>query len=94
MTLDEIRKLNVGDSVGYQLYPGKHEPIIDALVTQNGPRTDADGVPIPFTQDVLTIQLGTGPTTVSWEPINFPMGIPQLISLEASGEPEPEPVAS
>jgi len=89
MTLDEIKKLNVGDSVGYQVYPGKNEPIIDALVTQNGPRTDPEGVVIPFTQDVLVVQLGTGPTTVSWEPANFPQGIPQLVKLEASEEPVP-----
>ena len=92
MTLDEIKKLNVGDSVGYQVYPGKNEPIIDALVIQNGPRTDAEGVPIPFTQDVLTIQLGSGPRTVSWEPINFPLGIPQLVKADESEEPEPVPV--
>ena len=87
MTADEIKKLQVGDSVGYRVY--NDSPMIDALVTQHGPRTDADGVVIPFTQDVLVIQLGTGPTTVSWEPINFPMGIPQLHSLEETAEPVP-----
>jgi hypothetical protein len=80
MTLDEIKKLQVGDTVGYQLY--QSEPIIDALVTQNGPRTDPEGRVIPHTNNLLVIQLGSGPGTVSWEPDNFPLGIPQLVKLE------------
>lgn len=91
MTLDEIKKLQAGDPVGYRVYPDS--PLIDATVIQNGPRLTPEGQPVSWMQDVLIVQLGAGPGTVSWEPDNFPQGIPQLEKLEDNQVPEPVPAA-
>jgi hypothetical protein len=79
MTLDEIRKLTAGQSVGYQRRP--NGPVIDATVIKNGPRADDKGNPIPHMLDLLVVQLGSGPTQISWEPENYPEGIVELLPL-------------
>jgi microcystin-dependent protein len=75
-----IKNLKAGDPVGYQAAPGKD--IVDGTVITNGPRVDGDGKPVPHMLDLLVIQLGAGPTQVSWEPENYPAGIPQLVTPE------------
>jgi hypothetical protein len=78
MTQKEVQALRVGQSVGYQ--PSANREIIDAIVLSNGPRLDENKKPIPHLDDVLVIQLESGPTTVSWEPVNYPEGITQLVA--------------
>lgn len=80
MELKDIQALVVGSSVGFKRSPDA--PTIPAKVLQNGPRLDAAGKPIPYMHDLLVVQLGEGPMTMNWEPINYPDGIPELAILK------------
>ena len=82
MTQAQVQALKVGDPAGYQSAPDA--PIVPGIVTQNGPRLDPEGNPITFMNDLLVISLNNSSYTVSWEPVNYPTGIPQLVELAAT----------
>ena len=83
MTKEEIAALRVHEAVGFKASPEANDPIKTGKVTQNGPRLDPEGNPLPNFNDLLVVQLDDSTVTVSWEPVYFPNGIPQLVPAPA-----------
>jgi hypothetical protein len=79
MTFDEIKNLKVDDVVTYVPDATKPDKKIQAKVIQNGPRVDDKGESIAWMNDLLVVQIGDGPAQISWEPVSWPEGIPNLL---------------
>jgi hypothetical protein len=81
MTFDEIKNLKVDDTVNYLPDPvGKPGKVVLGKVTMHGPRVDPAGNAITWMNDLLVVEIAGGPATVSWEPMSWPDGIPNLVA--------------
>lgn len=83
MTQTEIKTLKAGDKIGFQVAPGAE--IVPATVKANGPRLDPEGKPLLFILDLLVVNIDNSSMIFSWEPDNFPDGIPNLSPETAIG---------
>lgn len=76
LTLYQIQKLKKDDPVMLTPY-GSIIPC-PCTVDYNGPRLDANGNTVPGMPGVLTLQVGEGPTTISWGYDGLSQGLPEL----------------
>lgn len=76
MTQTDATALKPNDKIGFQKASGQE--VVPATVIQNGPRLAPDGHAIPGMDDLLMVMIDGSTVTASWEPINYPAGIPQL----------------
>jgi hypothetical protein len=79
MTYDEIKNLKLDDVVGYIHDPTKSTAVLVGKVTHHGPRLTGDGTPIAWMPELLEVEIDGGPVKMSWEPVNWPEGIPNLV---------------
>jgi hypothetical protein len=63
LTLYQIQHLKIQDQVYYT--PWQSSPLLCSVI-YNGARQDVNGNNVPGMPPVLTLQIGEGPTTISW----------------------------